>query len=148
VPVASRRKPRWALIALLVATAPVGLALESGLRTLLFPPELDEVRAAFAPSLTPIAWGFAALTAAALPLGILAKRAFARRALARFGEGATKAQRDRVGFEALLVGTSVSQLPALLGGLLVMFGAALTPVLVAIAVATLAILLQGFEREA
>lgn len=145
---APSRGTRTATIAVTALAAPLGYGVEALVRTLLLPPELQAVREAWAPGLTTTAWVLVALGVAAIPLGLSVKRWHERRALARLGDRATAAARARAEIEALLLGTSVAQVPSLLAIGLAMFGAGSVPVLVGIGVATIGIGVQAASKPA
>jgi Na+/H+ antiporter NhaC len=139
----SSRRPSWGLIVAVGTAAPLGLALESLLRTALLPSAFEEVRDLFRESLTFAAWIAVLLSVVFALLGFLANRSRARSAEARLTATATQAERDRVISEAYLLGTSIAQLPAIFATLLFTFGAELLPVLVALGVSTIAIAIQS-----
>lgn len=142
------RGARTATVAVTALAAPFGYAVEALVRALLLPPELEAVREAWSPGLTNAAWVLVALGVVAVPFGLRVKRWHERRAIARLGDRATEAARARAEIEALLVGTSVVQIPSLLAIGLAMFGATATPVLVGIAVATCGIAVQARAKPA
>lgn len=134
-----------AIVAATVVAAPAALALETLLRWLLFGPEMEELRGLLAPNLTPAAWLLAGLAAIAAAAGLGGQRFLARRRLAELPEDPTESQRMRALLGVFLLTTTVPQVPAILATLAAMFGAALLPVLVGIAVSTLGVLGQAWQ---
>lgn len=133
------------MLAVVVVSTPLALAFETLLRQLLFPPEMDEVRAWLRPSLTPWTWLAPPASAAASVLGVKLYRILLRRGTAKLDPGKTDPDAiDKVRLDALLLATSAPQVPALLATVAFMFGAELTPVLVAMAVATLGVASVGW----
>jgi len=107
---------RRVLLPLIALSSPLSLAVETAIRTALFTDEMRELRLMVRDTLTPIAWWFVPVTAAASMLGVLVHRMVLRRALA----SATKRKGDPDAEEnarvtALYVASSVPQLPALVG---------------------------------
>jgi hypothetical protein len=137
----------WVILPLIAVSGPLSLGVETAVRLAMFTPEMTYLRSLTGPTLTPIAWGFAAVTALGGVLGVPVQRVWYRRRLARMEPAArTDDARARVAFEALYVGTSVPQIPALLVTFLFTAGASLTPVAVALGVSALAVLAQGLVR--
>ncbi len=134
-----------ALILLTVVAAPVALGFETLLRKLLFPPEFEEIRALLHPILTPLVWGLVALTAVVGALGLVLQRRLVARAIGRIPpthRDSARLHRAKLG--AFMLAASVPQVPAILATFGFMWGSSLTPTVLAIAVATLAIGLQAF----
>ena len=131
---------RVAVAAIALAT-PAALGIETLLRVLLLPAELEALRMELRPSLTPVAWGLLVLTAATLPLGLATQRAVERRLLAKvasFGGGEKKRAEAR--FEAFFVAASVPQIPAVLATFTLTTGAEPLPVLIAVALSVAGVL--------
>jgi hypothetical protein len=84
---------------------------------------------------------FAALTLLSAPLGIWLRRSRLRGALVRAGQD--EALIRKAHFEALLLGTSIPQLPALFSTFLFMFGSEILPVGAAIAISVAAVLVHA-----
>lgn len=123
-------------ITLLIAIAtPFALGLETLARVLLLPAELEQVRTDLRPILTPLAWGLLVATCLAVPLGIAARRSMLRRSLAKVEAtaGGPK-KRAEARFEAMFVGTSVPQIPAIFATLALTAGSEPMPVVLAVAV--------------
>jgi hypothetical protein len=120
------------------------LGIESLLRWLMVPPEFEEVRIWLRPSITPYVWGLAAAAAVAGPIAFRLQRFLVRRTLARspfaYGEDGIE---DKARFDALILSTSVVQVPALLATVCYLLGAAPLPVVVVIVVATVGVIVQG-----
>jgi hypothetical protein len=133
-----------ALILMTVVAAPIALVFETILRKLLFPPEFDELRDLLSPDLTPVAWGLVGLTGLFGLAGIAFQSRFAARAVGKVPqEHRTKARVQKAELGAFMLAASVPQIPAILATFAFMWGASLTPVLIAIGVATLAIVVQS-----
>ncbi len=138
-----------ALILMTVIAAPAALALETGLRKLLFPPEFDELRTILEPALTPVVWGLVVLTALFAVLGIVLHARLVARAIAKVPEPArTPARIHRAELGAFMLAASIPQIPAIFATLGFMLGSSLTPVVVAIGVATVAIVIQAIRARA
>jgi hypothetical protein len=133
------------LVVLFIATsAPLALGIETLMRTQVIArilgPSLDEVRGFFSPQLTRLAWMMVAATVVAGGLGIMVTQLAVRR-IASEPDPAIRARklRDRV-----LLLTSIPQIPAIFATLCFTAGARLLPVMIAMAVSTAFVLLQGF----
>ncbi|MBW2463214.1 MAG: hypothetical protein JRH11_16300 [Deltaproteobacteria bacterium] len=134
-----------ALILLTVVAAPVALGFETLLRKLLFPPEFEQIRALLHPILTPLVWGLVVITAVVGALGVVLQRRLVSRAIERVPPDQRDAARvHRAKLGAFMLAASVPQVPAILATFGFMWGSSLTPTVLAIAVATLAIALQAF----
>ncbi len=136
------------LIVLVIAlSAPLALGVETLLRKQvlgrILGPDLDEVRGFFSPQTTRAAWVMVGATLVAGLVGVLVTRVAIRR-LAREPDPAARARmlRDR-----LLLLTSIPQIPAIAATLCFMAGSRLLPVLIAMAISTLFVLVQGFAGE-
>jgi hypothetical protein len=141
--VAASRKT-YAILALIAVSTPAMLGVESLLRWLMLPPDFEEIRIWLRPSITPYVWALAAAAALAVPIAFRLQRFLVRRTLAR----ESPAYRDdmseaKARFDALILSTSVVQVPALLATVCYLLGAALLPVTVAIVVATIGVIAQG-----
>lgn len=138
--------PRLRLVGvllLLAASTPLALLLETGLRRVMFPPEFDEVRLWLRPQITPWLWIAPLACALALPVGLLVQRALVARSLRRSTTEPTPAARASAELDALLLATSVPQVPAILATMGFTMGASIEPVVAAMAVATVGILVIG-----
>jgi|GEM_PF-1995290 len=136
---------RYGLLAIIGLSTPFALVVETGVRRVMMPPEFDEVRAWLSPEVTPYAWAMAPLAVVATGIGFFLQRWLVRRALRkplRAGMSRDEA-RQRAEFDALMLSTSAPQLPALMGTILFMLGSELTPVLVAMGVATVGVISLG-----
>ncbi|MCX4246637.1 hypothetical protein [Paraliomyxa miuraensis] len=142
----------WGLLGLIALSTPMALAVESGMRRLLMPPDFERVRAWLSPTLTPWAWATVPLTVAATGLGWWLVRVLARRELRVVRRGMTAEQaRRKADFEALMLASSAPQVPAVAATMLFMLGASPTPVVVSMVLATLGVLSLGVwvgRREA
>lgn len=136
----------WTVL-FVASAAPGAVAVEVLARTLLFPAELLAFRADLEGALTSVAWGLCALTLPAVALGLWAQQSLVRRGLARLGE-ITAERSARVELEALLLASSIPQVPALLGAVAAMGGAAAAPVLATVAISTAGVVAMGVRRVA
>lgn len=128
--------------------APVALAFETLLRRLLFPPEFERVREALRPVLTPVAWLLCLICAVAGVAATALQRRLVARGIDRLpSDRRSPEQIDRARIGAFMLAASVPQVPAVLATFGFMFGAALTPVVVAIAIATVAVLVQAVHTR-
>lgn len=138
MPSSGSRNP-GAILAIALAT-PAALGLETLARTLLLPSSLAQLRHELNPLLTPLAWGILALTVLAVPAGFATHRALARRFSARaLSLGASEKKLAEARFEALFVGTSVPQIPAIFSTFVLTAGADALPVLLAVGASALAV---------
>lgn len=138
---------KWVILPVIAVSGPLSLGVETALRLALFTPDMRYLRSLTGPTLTPIAWALAALTALGGALAVPVQRWWYRRRLAGLApEARTPAMRARMAFEALYVSTSVPQLPALAVTLLFTAGSSLLPVATALAVSALAVLAQGLVK--
>ena len=139
------RPPRkWVLLPAIAASGPLSLGVETAVRLALFTPEMRYLRSLTGPTLTPIAWSLAGVTALGGVVAVPVQRWWYRRRLARLApEARTDEARAKAAFEALYVATSVPQLPALAVTFFFTAGASLLPVAVALGVSALAVLAQG-----
>lgn len=131
----------WGLLVFVAASTPFALAVETGLRQLLFPPEFAEIRSFLRPTLTRWTWWTPVAAAASIPCAFWLQRRLTRvrlRGKARTPEAAAAAH-----FDALMLSTSVPQVPALLATFGFMFGSSLAPVAAAMAVAMAGVLSLG-----
>lgn len=136
---------RRVLLPLIALSSPVSLAVETALRTLLFTDDMRALRLMARDALTPVAWGFVPLTAAASALGVWVHRVALRRALAAAARktGNPDAE-ENARLTALYVATSVPQLPALAATFLFTAGARFEPVMLTLLVAAAGVMLQGW----
>jgi hypothetical protein len=135
--VEKRERGGTAIVLLTVVAAPFALALETLLRTLLFPSDFELVRELLSPAMTVAAWALVGVTALASVAGVALQERLADRAVARIPEAARTAElarRARLG--AFMLAASVPQVPAILATFAFTFGASLVPVAVTIAVVT------------
>jgi hypothetical protein len=150
-PRAAYRPPSLRTAILLIAfSAPVALAFETLFRTQILArivgPDLNQVRDFFSPPLTSLAWALAGVTVIAGIAGV----ALVPIAIRRIEAAAAKAglEQDREALERRALGplyllTSIPQVPAILATFCFTAGSLLTPVVVAMAVSTVAVLAQG-----
>jgi hypothetical protein len=132
------------LLAVVAVSTPLALAVETGLRVLLFPPEFEEVRMWLRPVITPWMWTASALAIGFTLLGLRLQKWFVARRMARLAEDKrTREAEAKAHFDALMLSSSCPQIPALLATFGFMVGADLLPVVVAIAIATTGVLTLG-----
>ena len=143
--IASTRVSRPVALLLVGTAVPVAYALETGLRVLLLPPDVEALRQELRPILTGFAWWLFGLAFPMALLGLWVKRRLFRRALVRLPEP-TPALRERAEMEAFLLASSVPQIPALFCTVTSLAGASPEPVLATMAVATAGVLTQGLWR--
>jgi len=133
-----------ALILMTIVAAPMALGFETILRKLLFPPEFDELRLLIGPTLTPIVWGLVGVTALFGFFGVVFQARLVARAVAKVPEPQrTVARVHKAELGAFMLAASIPQIPAILATFGFMWGSSLTPVVVAIGVATVAIVIQA-----
>lgn len=138
------RKKTLGLLAVVAISTPLALAVETGLRWLLFPPEFDEVRAWLRPAITPWMWTASVLAIAFTLLGWKLQTWFVARRMSRLAEDKRTPEAEaKAHFDALMLSSSCPQIPALFATFGFMIGAELLPVLVAIAIATAGVLTLG-----
>jgi hypothetical protein len=138
---------RWVILPVIAVSGPLSLGVETALRLALFTPDMHYLRSLTGPTLTPIAWGLAGVTALGGALAVPVQRWWYRRRVAQLPlDARTDDARARMAFEALYVSTSVPQLPALAVTLLFTAGSSLVPVATALAVSALAVLAQGLVK--
>ncbi|MEZ4392103.1 MAG: hypothetical protein R3A48_13475 [Polyangiales bacterium] len=136
---------KWVILPLIAISGPLSLGVETALRLALFTPDMRYLRSLTAPTLTPIAWGLAALTALGGLAAVRVQRGWYRRRLAKIPEAERSDDaKARAAFEALYVATSVPQIPALVVTLLFTAGSSLAPVATALGVSAVAVLAQGW----
>jgi hypothetical protein len=137
---------RWVVVFIAIS-APLALGIETLMRTQVIArilgPSLDEVRGFFSPGLTELAWAMVAATFAAGLLGVVLTRIVVRRIVDE-PDPIIRARKLR---DRLLLLTSIPQIPAIFATLCFTAGARILPVLVAMAVSTAFVLIQGFAGE-
>ncbi len=129
----------WALVALTIAAAPAALALETLLRWLLFPPEMEALREIIGPTLTWVCWGLLLATALVGALSLPLFDRAVQRAVKRVPEPRRSGKlirRKKTG--AFMLVSSLPQIPVLLATVAVMLGASIVPTALAV------VLLSGF----
>lgn len=138
---------RTLLFAATAVAAPVALAVETALSSLVMPAEHSDLRALLEPALTPVAWGLVAV-AVALALGgpALLRRA-SRRKTARLPPDAPAEVRARLAAAAFLLASSVVQMPALAATLAHLLGAAPLPVVLAVTASTAGVIAQAVDAS-
>ena len=135
----------YGVLAIVAASTPLALGVETLMRRLTFPPEFDDVRMWLRPTITPWVWITPVLCAVATPLGAALQRWLVRRDLARVpAEQRTETKRIAAEFDALLLSTSAPQLPAVLATLAFMVGSGLAPVVAAMVIGTAGVLVLGW----
>lgn len=137
-------------VLVLAVSAPVALAFETLARTQVLArvigPDLDHVRELLSPPLTRASWALAVATIAAGIAGVALVPMAARRveaAAKRAGRELDHAARSKEVLARLYLLTTIPQAPAILATFCFTFGSRLTPVLVAMALSTAAVLAQG-----
>ncbi len=129
---------------MVIVAAPAALALETGLRHLLFPVEFErDLRPLLNPYLTPVAWILGLLAGAAALGGLALQRRASSRRLGLLPPEATPQQRYTQVFAVFLLSSSLPQLPSIVATMTYMFGADLAPVLVGIGLCTVGVLAQA-----
>lgn len=145
---AGRARGKGTLVVMTAVAAPVALAFETLLRHLLFPESFELVREALRPVLTPVAWLLCVVCAGAGAFGIVFQQRMAARAVEKLPpEARTPELEDRARLGAFMLAASIPQVPAILATFSFMFGAALPPVLVAIAIVTIAVVAQALRTR-
>lgn len=137
------------VVIVVAVSTPLALALETTLRKLLFPPEFEELRQWWGPTLTPWMWVVVGLTLGCSLLGVRMQRWLVRRALSkRPQQECSAADVRKVETEALFFSTSAPQVPALLATVGFMLGASIVPVAISVAAATLGVVVIGVRTRA
>ena len=140
----SARGRALVVVAIVAISTPLAVAFETVLRRWMFPPEFEDVRAWLEPTLTPWMWLMPPCAALGIPLGLRLQRWLERRGLARIPEHRrSQATEDTAVRDAMLLSTSVPQVPAVLATFGLLLGSAPLPVLVATGVATAGVLVIG-----
>ena len=133
-----------ALLWLTIVAAPGALALETGLRLLLFPEEFPLIREFLRPTLTPVAWGLAVAAGLGAAAGYaLQTRLVAARIAKLPSDANTPERRLRAAIGIFLLTTALPQLPSIFATLCFTLGASLAPVGAAIALTTVGVVLQA-----
>lgn len=134
------------IVVFIALSAPLALGIETLMRTQVIArilgPSLDEVRGFFSPGLTQLAWAMVAATVVAGLLGVVITRIAVRQIAEPDPTIRARKLRDR-----LLLLTSIPQIPAIVATLCFTAGARILPVLIAMAVSTVFVLIQGFTGE-
>lgn len=139
----SRRLQRLVL-AFVALSTPAALGLESLMRAFLLPPAMEELRAWLRPQLAPVAWALVALAAGSIALAVFLQPRAYRGALRRQPAGLDPRSREaKARFDALLIVTSLPQIPALLATIAFTFGAEPLPTLLTIGLGTAGVLVVG-----
>lgn len=145
---ASPRTRAFRLVAIVAVSTPLAVVFETLLRRWLMPPEFEEVRVWWEPSVTPWMWLTPPLALLGIPLGLALQNWLARRNLARLPEHRrTPASESLAVLDAMLLSTSVAQVPAVLATMGLLIGSKPAPVLVATAVATAGVLVIGVHAS-
>ena len=132
------------ILALVAASTPLALVVETAIRTQMMPPDFDKVRAWLSPMLTPWAWAMVPAGVVATVIGWGVRKWLVRRGLRKAKPDADPDKlRDRLALESMILASSAAQVPALGATLLFMAGAELLPVAVAMAVSTLGVFSLG-----
>jgi hypothetical protein len=123
-----------------MVAVPAALAAETLLRWLLFPPELEALRAELRDVLTWVGWALVGVTAVTSWLAPRIQRRLTKRALRRIPEGMRTRERvelSRTG--AFLLSSTLPQVPAISATLATMLGASYGPAITAAVIVTVAI---------
>jgi hypothetical protein len=147
----NKRLVRALLVAAFACAGPMALVIDLVARHFVVGSQPAEVQQFLADHVTPLAW---AIVPGPLLGGLLG---FFRYPV-RYAKGLARAAKDpstspadaeeRADMEALFVGTTLAQLPALLGDFSVMLGARLAPALCATSISVVAVVLIGtFARR-
>lgn len=138
------RKQTFGLLAIVAISTPLALAVETGLRYLMFPPEFEDVRMWLRPVVTAWTWPASAFAIAFTLLGFKLHKWFVARRLAKLPEDKRTPQAEaKAHFDALMLSSSCPQIPALVATFGFMLGAELLPVVVAIAISTIGVMTLG-----
>ena len=129
----------------MAVSTPLALAVETGLRMLLFPPEFEELRMLLRPIVTPYLWIATPLAVVFAFVGLRVQKYVVRKRLAKLPEDKRTPDREALAhLDALMLSSSCPQIPALFATFGFMIGSELLPVLVAIGVATAGVCVLGF----
>jgi len=132
------------LLAIVAASTPLALAVETGMRLLLFPPEFEELRTFLRPTITPWVWLMTPVAVVTTGAGFVIHRRLVAAELGKLPEAErTPEASAAANFDALMLSTSAPQVPALLSVFAFMLGSELLPVCAAIGVATIGVLSLG-----
>jgi hypothetical protein len=132
------------VVAIVAVSTPLAVVVETVLRRYIMPPEFDEVRAWLRPTITPWMWAAPLFAAIGVPLGLRLHHWLVKRGLARIPAHRRNAATEANAVtDAMLLSTSVPQVPAVVATLGLLMGSALPPVLVATGVATVGVLVIG-----
>lgn len=138
------RRQTWVVLGLIAVSTPLALVVETGLRRIMFPPEFEEIRMFLRPSLALPTWSLLGLVVLTTLLGQRwQQRRVDKRMAARPPEQQTAHYRTKETFDALVLFTSLPQLPAVLATFCFMFGAPLLPVVANMVAATGGVLIVG-----
>jgi len=142
--VPSARGRALVVVAIVAISTPLAIVFETVARRWMMPPEFEEVRAWLEPSVTPWMWLTPFAAALGIPLGLRLQRWLVARNLARIPDHRRSPVTEATAVsDAMLLSTSVPQVPAVLATLGLLIGSAPTPVLLATAVATAGVLVIG-----
>ncbi len=141
----SAKRSSRAMLFLTILAAPVALALETLLRSLIFPPEFDDFREFLEPALTPVAWVLGLVAAGASLVGLAVQRRMAEKRLSQLPSDAGYEQRYGQVLGVFMLTTALPQIPAILSTFAFMFGASLVPVLTGIALSSVGVIGQALR---
>lgn len=138
-------------LATVVFTVPASLGVELLARKLLFQgSSADELRAMLGPPLTRVSWITVWITLGGVPLGWLLYRPLLRQTLERIRgqlrRELTDDERWKADGDALLLATTVPQVPPLVATLLTLLGADLEPMLYGLVLSSAGVLAIGLVR--
>lgn len=138
------KRPATTLLWLTIVAAPAALAIETGLRLLLFPPEFELIRELLNPYLTIVAWLVALIAGVGAWVGLIVQRRVVHKRIAKLPEEAnTLERRHQVAIGVFLLSTAIPQIPSIVATFCFMFGASIVPVLVAIALTSIGVIGQA-----
>ena len=140
------RRTTKVMIGIITISTPLALVVETFLRGLMFPPEFEEVRMYLRPALALPTWSLLSLVLLTTYAGVRGmERRIARRMAKRPPSEQTQRYRDKETFDAIVMFTSLPQVPAILATFCFMVGAPLTPVIANMVAATAAVMFLGLR---
>ena len=140
------RRTTWLMIGIITVSTPLALAAETFLRKLMFPPDFEQVRMYFRPALEWPTWSMLSLVLLTTVAGVRGmERRIERRMAKRPPKEQTQRYRDKETLDAIVMFSSLPQIPAVLATFCFMVGAPLLPVVVNLVVATAAVLFLGLR---
>ena len=142
---------RALLVAAFASAGPMALVIDLVARHFVVASQPADVQAFLADNVTPLAWAIVPGPLLGGLVGFFRYPARYQKALARSEKDLSTSREDReerADIEALFIGTTLAQLPALLGDFSVMLGARLMPALCATSISVAAVVIIGaFARR-